>query len=442
MLSRELKRRFVVSLAAVTAFSMFGNTVLAQGFIDTDGTDFDAAFAYLKEEGIVQGYSDGLARPANPLNRVEALKVIIEAQGKHVARVQQMKGMMPAQPLFFDTRQTDWYAPYIEVGFEKGIITGYPDGSFRPGQLLAVEEAVTMLMRTFNDLGATTPAELSNYIENQPNQWYTPAINAAIERSLIMHKGKLKLGTAITRGQFFDIVYRLHSIKASGEVVFTEPTPTVHTPIIQSSSSSSSSLSVQTFSNDELPTPYALRPNPNPSPSPQVEQFPTPSLPQNVTIAPKINHQYASEKYFAITMPSLGVYDLTITHPEDAVSKDGVLSVLKDGVGHLFAYPGGGGKIMVYGHSSGYPWDVSEYTKIFRRINELQPGDRVYVTYAGTLYIYEVSHEQTIIAKDAHKAFQDQGEGEELVLFTCWPPDSIAQRYLVHAVPVETVAAQ
>jgi len=85
---------------------------------------------------------------------------------------------------------------------------------------------------------------------------------------------------------------------------------------------------------------------------------------------------------------------------------------------------------------------VSEFTKIFRRINELSPGDKVYVTYAGKLHIYQVTHEQTILAKDANKAFQDQGVGEELILFTCWPPDSIAQRYLVHAVPVETVALQ
>ena len=97
---------------------------------------------------------------------------------------------------------------------------------------------------------------------------------------------------------------------------------------------------------------------------------------------------------------------------------------------------------MIYGHSSGYPWDVSDYTKVFRRINELNPGDKVYVTYSGTLHVYEVTHEQTIVAKNANRAFQDEGIGEELILFTCWPPDSIAQRYLVHAVPVETIALQ
>ena len=94
---------------------------------------------------------------------------------------------------------------------------------------------------------------------------------------------------------------------------------------------------------------------------------------------------------------------------------------------------------MIYGHSSGYPWDVSKYTKIFRKVNQLKVGDRIYVTYEGKLHTYEVTYEETIDAKDT-APFNDDAEGEELILYTCWPPDSIAQRYLVHAKPIETVA--
>ena len=293
-----------------------------------------------------------------------------------------------------------------------------------------------MLMRTFNVQSTSTVAGVSPYIENQSNQWYTTSINAAVQKNLIMHTAKLRLGSAITRGQFFDMVFRLHSIKVSNQVVFKGLEPGTQVPAV---------VPTQRIVSDEDfgPTGVISYDSPDEVPvavSPQVQQTPTP--PANVVLAPKIDHPYASEKYFSISMPSIGVTDLTITHPQDAASKDGVLSVLKQGVGHLFSYPGGGGKMMVYGHSSGYPWDVSEFTKIFRRINELSPGDKVYVTYAGKLHIYQVTHEQTILAKDANKAFQDQGVGEELILFTCWPPDSIAQRYLVHAVPVETVALQ
>ena len=430
MFTNELLRKFLASLAIVAIASLSAGTALAAGFPDTQGTDYEKAFAYLQEQGVVNGYADGYGRPNNPLNRVEALKVILNAQGSFDARIASLQKKMPPIPLFADVDQREWYASYLEAAFEKSVITGYPDNTFRPGQLLRTEEAIAMLMRTFGEQGASDKAELSPYIENQPNQWYTPSINAAVSRNLVMHKGKLQLGHAITRGQFFDMVYRLHVVKTTGVVAFGGAEPHVQqqriaAPVARTEYVADGSTGVSSYDNGDANVPSVAI---------------TPSQPQNVTIAPKIDHPYASEQYFSISMPSIGINDLTITHPEDAVSKDGVLDVLELGVGHLFAYPGGGGKIMIYGHSSGYPWDVSEYTKIFRKINELQPGDRVYVTYAGNLYVYEVTHEQTIIAKDAGTAFQDNGDGEELILFTCWPPDSIAQRYLVHAVPVETVA--
>jgi sortase (surface protein transpeptidase) len=49
-----------------------------------------------------------------------------------------------------------------------------------------------------------------------------------------------------------------------------------------------------------------------------------------------------------------------------------------------------------------------------------------------------VTYEQAVPAGDM-SAYQGGGS-EELILYTCWPPDDIKQRYLVHAKPVSTVA--
>ena len=427
MLMNELVRRLIVSMVLVTAASMVSHVVIAAGFPDTVGTDYQDSFAYLQERSVISGYADGYARPGAPLNRAEALKIILEAEGSFDGRIASYKKQMPPLGLFFDTAQTDWYAPYIEAAFEKNVITGYQDGSFRPDQYLRVEEAVTMLMRTFGEQGTKKKAELSSYIENQPNEWYTASINAAITRNTVMNKGRLRLGTAITRGQFIDMVYRLHTVRDSNAFVYSGPEPQIY-PVTQRVTND-----IQRDT-DNGPTGVVQTDGVTPQVQAQPQQ-----QPQNVTIAPKINHPFASEKYFSISMPSLGITDLTISHPADALTKDGVLAPLDLGVGHLFSYPGGGGKIMVYGHSSGYPWDVSEYTKIFRRVNELQEGDKIYITYAGKLHIYQVTHEQTILAKDT-APFNDDGSGEELILYTCWPLDSVSQRYLVHAVPIETIA--
>ncbi len=392
-------RRLIFLLVLVLLVG-FGTRAFAQAFADVEGTQFEDAFTYLSQKAIVQGYDNGLGKPNDPLNRAEALKVILTAVPQYGDRLAWYRNNMPPMPLFYDVDQKAWYAPYVELSFEQSIITGYPDGTFRPGNLLTVEEAVALLMRGYREQGTRGEARLSEYIENRDNQWFTPSINRAVERNLVMPQDMLRLGEPITRGQFFDMVYRLHSIEASGQVAFAE---TVQRPTTTATNS----------------RPYI------PGSSAQAVRTPGSSL-------------YASEKYFAITMPSLGVSDLTITHPEDPFSTDGVLDPLKLGVGHLFSYPGAGGKIMVYGHSSGYPWDVSQYTKIFRKINQLHIGDKIYVTYAGTLYEYEVTEKETVDAADT-TPFKDDGSGEELILYTCWPPDSIQQRYLVHALPVDSI---
>lgn len=408
---------FLVSLSLVLAVSFAGRALAYESNLyDVSGTVYEDSFAYLQRSGAVQGYPDGYGRPDSPLNRVEALKVILAVQQSYNDRIAWYTDHMPPIPLFTDVDQRAWYGPYLEVAFQEGIVTGYPNGTFKPSRVLSVEEAVTMLMRTFGESGSFDHASLSAAIQNRDAEWFTPYINAAVDKNLIMHnRGTLRLGTAITRGQFFDMVYRLSVVREQGIVAYNGPEPQAQTTVV---AQPYNGLGVQSV--DGI--------------------LDLPGGPTTVdTVA--FNDPLPSEQYFAISMPTLGIQDLVVTHPLDATDKQAILDPLQYGVGHLFGYPGGGGKIMIYGHSSGYPWDVSEYTKIFRRVNELKTGDKIYVTYAGDLFVYEVVQEQTIAAADT-TPFQDGGGGEELILYTCWPPDSITQRYLVHAVPVTGVAAQ
>lgn len=395
-------RRLVLLLALVLLVGL-GTRAFAQNFADVEGTPYKDAFAYLSSKSIVKGYPDGSGRPDEPLNRVEAVKVILAARSEYQKRVDWYEDNLPPLPLFIDTDQSAWYAPYIEAAYEQSIVTGYPDSTFRPSQFLNVEEAVALLMRSFHEKGTAGSALLSTSIENHDTQWYTPYVNRAIERNIVREQRMLRLGTPITRGQFFDMVYRLHMIDARKLAAFPGPSTR----------------------REEV----AARPTGGTVTRPQVY----------VPTTTAVSNPNGSEQYFAISMPSLGVKDLTITHPEDPFSTEGILAPLQFGVGHLFSFPGAGGKVMVYGHSSGYPWDVSQFTKVFRQVNKLSVGDRIYVTYSGTLYTYEVSHKQTVDASDT-SPFQEDGSGEELILYTCWPPDSIQQRYLVHAIPVDTVA--
>ncbi len=375
--------------------------LFAQGYIDPSAYS-DAVMA-LSSTGVIDGGGD--VRLDDYVNRVEALKVILKAQQRFATEITRTSSAMPPISLFPDVDQRQWYAAYIEVGFKYGLVKGYPDGHFWPNGGVRVAEAGSMLVRSYGLQNTSGQFSSSDDLQNDVGHWYTDALSILNQRGAVMIGSRLSPGDYLTRGELINMVYRMQQSFAG--VQSSAPSSV---PVLSVNGGDSSSVASSIASSA---APIAV---------------------DNPSLA-----QYASKKNFAITIPSLGIIDLTITHPADPYSQKGVLAPLQQGVGHLFSYPGQGGKIMVYGHSSGYPWDLSKFTKIFRGINEIKVGDRVYVTYDGKLYVYQVSDKKTIPAKEKG-AFEPDEHGEELVLYTCWPPDSITNRYLVYAKPVEAVA--
>lgn len=367
-------------------------------FEDGTGTPYAAALEQLGQEGVIHGYDDGLVHPEWPINRAEALKVIVNVDQNLMAQAQRFQMRMPVLPLFADVSQTSWYAPFVEVAFRQGIASGYPDGTLRPSRRLSTEEAITLVERSFGIQSAGSPYRSSESAPNIPGQWFTDAWSTAIDRGMVLATPSIVPGQVISRGYFFHLVFRARQLR--GQQI-------VQAPAVN-------------------------------APPPVISQPVVPVVPVDGTDPAAI--VYASDKPFAISIPALGISDIEITHPDDLSSK-GLLTVLRSGLGHLFSYPGDGGKVLIYGHSSGYPWDISQYTKVFRTINKLKPGQRIYLTYNGRLHVYEVSKKEVVPAKDTG-AFEPDGNGEDLILYTCWPPDSISNRYLVHASPVSTVSLQ
>jgi LPXTG-site transpeptidase (sortase) family protein len=198
---------------------------LSGSLLDIKDTPYHTSFAYLLSRGIIDGYPDKTGRPYGYINRVEVMKTLVNAREELQREVPIVAADLPPFPLFIDTYQDQWYAPYLELGFREDITTGYPDGSFRPGQLVRVEEAVALLTRAFNVRNNTNGVEASDFIENRPNEWFTLPINAAVSKNLVQHQSNLKLGTAMTRGQFFDMLYRLHLIENLDLVAYNGPEP-------------------------------------------------------------------------------------------------------------------------------------------------------------------------------------------------------------------------
>ncbi len=288
MHSRYQKVMALIVTAILLVFSgIIVKQELAASLLDIKGTPYHTSFSYLLSRGIIDGYPDKTGRPYGYINRAEVVKVLVNAREDLRLKLPEIEAGLPQFPLFVDTQQDQWYAPHLELGFKEQLVTGYPDGSFRPGQLVRVEEAVALLTRAFKLHETRNDVVDSAYIENQPNQWFTLPINAAVARNLIQHKSNLRLGTAMTRGQFFDMLYRLHLIQNTDQAMYQGPEPFEELPDLPDAPAveniaisieqpnTSSPIAVEYGGDTEVATEIAAPPPPPPPP---------PAPPVNTTI--------------------------------------------------------------------------------------------------------------------------------------------------------------
>lgn len=82
----------------------------ADCFPDVKSSDWFSTYVCTAlQNQIIQGYPDGTFKPANPVNRAEALKIIAEAQSINTSQSNQTT----AQTNFTDYAPNQWYSPYI-----------------------------------------------------------------------------------------------------------------------------------------------------------------------------------------------------------------------------------------------------------------------------------------------------------------------------------------
>jgi len=91
----------------------------ATGFTDVDTSQWYIPYIRkAKNEGWIQGYPDGTFKPLNPINKVEALKILGEVQQWDMLAL----GEVP-EAAFKDTYRFSWYSPYVYFAKENDLLT-------------------------------------------------------------------------------------------------------------------------------------------------------------------------------------------------------------------------------------------------------------------------------------------------------------------------------
>ncbi|MBD3330967.1 hypothetical protein GF354_05580, partial [Candidatus Peregrinibacteria bacterium] len=80
---------------------------------------------YAKEEGWVNGYPDGTFKPEQTVNKVEAIKMLLNSQG--VALDSQINF-----EFYKDVNSEDWFWPYVSKAKEMSLLEEAQGGNFEP----------------------------------------------------------------------------------------------------------------------------------------------------------------------------------------------------------------------------------------------------------------------------------------------------------------------
>ncbi len=158
------------------AFLLFGlipSIALAQvtPFLDVMNHPHAAQIELLHDRGVVQGYGFGIFRPDILINRAEFLKMTMLAVfGDEVFAVQDVR-------CFTDfIGEEQWFWKHACAAKERGIISGYPDGSFRGTQPVILVEALKMAIESWE-------IPLPTY-STQPKDWFAPYVDIATARDI------------------------------------------------------------------------------------------------------------------------------------------------------------------------------------------------------------------------------------------------------------------
>lgn len=175
-------------------------TICAIMFTDVQATDyFYEAVRYLYCAGDISGYADNTFRPYNNTTRGQLAKIVVNAEGWPIDTT--------GGPHFSDVYGNDAFYAFIETAYNHGIISGYADGTFRPGSNVTRAQLAKIVVSAEGwPINNPSQPHFSDVVEGDPFFGY---IETAYSHNLISgySDGTFRPGNNATRGQISKIVY-------------------------------------------------------------------------------------------------------------------------------------------------------------------------------------------------------------------------------------------
>jgi len=139
------------------------------------------------------------------------------------------------------------------------------------------------------------------------------------------------------------------------------------------------------------------------------------------------------DPYFSIIIPKIGANSKVIPNV-DPSDENVYLSALEKGVAHAqgTAFPGEGGHVFLFAHSTDYFWNVNDYNAVFYLLYKLEFNDEIDLFYKNQRIVYRVLDKKVVDPSEV-EYLTKKTDGEFLTLQTCWPLGTTLKRLMVFA---------
>ncbi len=198
-----MKKFLSLVLALVMTMSLVTVSAGAKDFTDNSKINYEEAVEVMSTLGVVGGYTDGSFNPQGTLTRGAAAKIICNL----ILGTTTADALTADAAPYKDVATTNVFAPYIAYCAKERIISGYADGTFRPGNTLTGYAFMKMLLGALG-----LQADKEGY--TGPN-WSISVAKRALSKDVALDnglKGEFNGAKAATREEA--CLYALNMLKA------------------------------------------------------------------------------------------------------------------------------------------------------------------------------------------------------------------------------------
>ena len=175
----------------------------SQNFTDVTGYWAEQYVSALAQRQIIGGFPDNTFKPNAPITRAQFAAIVVRAFNLPLAG---------GSSTFVDVPANYWAAPAIRAVSNSGLVTGFPDGSFRPEERITRGQALIVLTKALGNKATPNPAALDRYADKQAvPDWALDSTSRAANAGIIVNFPNANViapNNIATRGEVAALMYQ------------------------------------------------------------------------------------------------------------------------------------------------------------------------------------------------------------------------------------------